>query len=192
MPGRDERWPDLPLLPLPSSLPPPNPEDELDILSREPQKKTKHSKATRHHWNPGKENHSREMQLLRSRHQAGPSSIRMTAVKVLEGRVLEDSWPTHISTGPHAQDTLSREGSTSPQGGGALSKESDTGEAKGSKMERGQGKGKVGTVPHSDSREGVANNQQGPQPRKRLTADGPRESTMATRPETCPGPDHKT
>lgn len=59
-------------------------------------------------------------------------------------------------------------------------------------MERGQGKVKLGTAPHSDSRESVANDEQVPQPWKRQTADRPRGSSMATRPETCPGPDHKT
>lgn len=58
--------------------------------------------------------------------------------------------------------------------------------------ERGQGTVKLGTVPHSDSRESVASDQQAPQPQKRHTADGPRESSTATGPETCPGPEHKT
>lgn len=73
-----------------------------------------------------------------------------------------------------------------------LHEESDPGETKWNKMKRGQGKVKLGTASHSDSRESLAGDEQVPQPRKRQTVDGPRESSMATRPEACPGPDHKT
>lgn len=77
--------------------------------------------------------------------------------------VLEDTH-THSLKGPHAQNTLL-------QGGTAFPGESDTGETKWNKMERGQEKVKLGTVPHSDSRETVALDQQAPQLWKRPSTD---------------------
>lgn len=121
--GQGKRWPHSPLPSLPASE---GELLELDTLKQvENHKKPKHRKATQHHWDLGKENHSHEMQLLSCLHQSGThaSEQHVTGAELQVCRAWSWRTPTHSLKGPHAQNTLL-------QGGTALPGESDAREAK--------------------------------------------------------------